>query len=90
MPKDNQLSAAMEAVDLSTSDVEEALSEPIGKPAFNTHSTSLAGEFEAKGKAIISQVAEVDAKMALLSAEREDLMLAYSMLSHGLRARETR
>ncbi len=68
--------------------VEKALSEGMGRPTFNTHSTALAGEFAAKAASIKAQVAEVDDKIAHLNAERDDLMLAYSMLSHGMTARE--
>jgi hypothetical protein len=67
--------------------VEEALAKK-DPPVFNTHSTALAGEMASKGKAYIAMVADVDAKIAALQAERTDLMLAYSMLNHGMQARE--
>jgi hypothetical protein len=70
---------------------ENAVAEALGKkepPVFNTHSTALAGEMASKGKAYVAMVADIDAKIAALQAERTDLMLAYSMLDHGMQARE--
>jgi len=67
--------------------VSEALQKP--SPVFNTHSAALAGEIAAKAESYKAMVAEIDAKLNLLEAERTDLMLAYSMLSHAMSARET-
>jgi len=69
--------------------VEAALAAPIGRPICTTHSTAFAGELVAKGESIKAQVADIDAQIEALEAQREDLMLAYSMISHALTARET-
>jgi len=69
--------------------VEEALTAPIGRPICTTHSAALAGELVAKGESIKAQVADIDAQIEALEAQREDLMLAYSMISHAMTARET-
>jgi hypothetical protein len=66
--------------------VAAALSEP--KPIFRTHSTALAGEIAAKAESYKALVAEIDARIAALEAERTDLMLSYSMLSGAMNARE--
>lgn len=58
-------------------------------PVFNTHSTALARELQAKADGIKSQIADIDAKLVALNDERTDLMLAYSMLSAAAGARET-
>ncbi|XAI96310.1 hypothetical protein [Microcystis phage Mae-JY30] len=76
-------------VEAATDEIEEALKAPATAPIFTTHSDGLAGEINAKAVAFKAMVAEVDAKIAALEAEREDLMLAYSMLSHAMTARET-
>ena len=55
---------------------------------FNTHSVALARELKAKADSIISQVADIDAKLKAFNNERTDLMLAYSMLSAAASARE--
>lgn len=68
--------------------VAAALDEPAGPPIVNTHSTALAGEFSARAESFKAMAGDLDAKIALLVAEREDVMLAYSMLSHGMTARE--
>lgn len=57
-------------------------------PIFTTHSTSLAREFEAKAKGYIDQIADLDRQISELQAQRTDYMLSYSMLSHGMQARE--
>lgn len=87
---DTTLSRAMQAADqpITTNEIAAALEQKITGPIFNTHSTALAGEFRARADGLRLQIAEVDAKIALLDAERTDLMLTFSMISHGMTARE--
>jgi len=94
--QDNGLGEALRRVDAgaaaegsAVTAVEKALTAPVGKPIFNTHSNALAGEFNARAESLKAQIAEVDAKIAALNAERTDLMLTYSMLAKGMQARET-
>lgn len=74
--------------------IDKALTEAVrngiagAAPPFNTHSVALAGKLNAEAEGYKSQVADVDAKIAALQAERTDLMLAYSMLSAAMGARE--
>lgn len=81
------IKGAMAAADARLEEgVAAALAEP--KPIFRTHSSALAGEITAKAESYKAMVAEIDAKLAQLEAERTDLMLAYSMLSGAMGARE--
>lgn len=68
-----------------------AISEELQKPSqvFNTHSAVLAGEFAAKAENYKALIAEIDIQIDRLEAERNDLMLSYSMLARALAARET-
>lgn len=77
--------------DVQTDAVEGAVERALQDRApaiYNTHSIALAGEMNAKAEGIKLMVADMDAKIAALQAERTDLMLSYSMLSHGMQARE--
>lgn len=64
--------------------VEHALTDPA--KTFNTHSNALAGRLIAEERALIEIVADIDAKIADLQAQRTDAMLAHSMISHALGA----
>lgn len=99
--EDNTLTGAMQRADAAGSEATEskeldrALAQTVedgirmaDAPICTTHSTSLAREFAAKGESIRDQIADVDAEIAVLQAKRTDLMLSYSMLSHGMSARE--
>jgi hypothetical protein len=67
--------------------VEDALADQSA-PVFNTHSTALAGKMMAEAEGYRSMIADIDAKIEALNAERTDVMLAYSMLSKGIEAKE--
>lgn len=54
----------------------------------SVHTQNMQKRLEAEGKMLITQVNEVDRKIAELQAERTDLMRAYSMINHGLIAGE--
>ena len=86
-PIKDAMAAADERLEAS---VAAALAEPVAppKPIFRTHSTALAGEIAAKAESYKAMVAEIDARIAALEAERTDLMLSYSMLSSAMGARE--
>jgi hypothetical protein len=88
MSKSDQAVSASRIIDEAA--LESAVHEGIIEtpPMFNTHSVALAGKMEAEAAAYRAQVADVDAKIKLLQAERTDLMLAYSMLSAAMTARE--
>jgi hypothetical protein len=68
-----------------------AVSGELQKPSavFNTHSAVLAGEFAAKAENYKALIAELDDQISRLEAERDDLMLSYTMLARALGARET-
>jgi len=68
-----------------------AVSGELQRPSggFNTHSAVLAGEFAAKAESYKALIAELDDQIGKLEAERDDLMLSYTMLAQALGARET-
>lgn len=81
------------AADEETSQqLQDAVSDGIAAPppVFNTHSTALAAKLNAEAEGYKNQVADIDAQIATLNAQRTDLMLAYSMLSAAMAARERR
>jgi hypothetical protein len=72
-----------------SAELQQAVSDGIAStPIFNTYSTALAGKLRAEADGYKAQVADIDAKIAALQAERTDLMLSYSMLSAAMSARE--
>jgi len=64
------------------------IAEDIGaKPPFSTHSDTLAGELSSRAEGYKKMVADLDAKIALLDAERDDLLKAYQMLSSAMQVK---
>lgn len=57
-------------------------------PIVTTHSHGVDALFAAQEISLKSIIADLDAKIALLNAERTDAMLAYSMLSAGRAAKD--
>ncbi len=67
--------------------VQEALEDKTQtQPVFTTHSNALAGMLIAHERQLKEKVADIDAKIAELNAERTDAMLAESGVSAALQA----
>ena len=67
--------------------VSEAIAAPAA-PVFNTHSQALAGRLIAEQRALIEIVADIDAQLGALNAQRTDAMLAQSGITNALAALE--
>lgn len=67
--------------------VQKALND-TSLPVFNTFTHAIDALFAAQELTIKAQVADIDAKIAALNAERTNAMLAFSMLSAGRMAKE--
>lgn len=101
MPKlsadENPVKTAMQKVDQveqhidNAIDIADTIAKAIDAPApvYTTHSHGVDALFAAQEISLKAIVADIDAKIAALQAERTDAMLAYSMLSAGRMAKET-
>lgn len=71
--------------------LEQAVADGMLREAevFTAYSAALAGKLSAEAQALKEQVAEIDAEIARQQAKRTDAMLAYSMIDHAMRARES-
>ena len=92
---DDTLSGALRAADraiatdrAAAAAVTAATEPGATAPVFTTHSHGVGALLAAQELALREIVADIDAKIAQLQAERTDAMLAYSMINAGKAARE--
>jgi len=98
-PTGTGLSDVLKAAETKVVDVAEKAKEAVAAaldsaaetvgvtPPFSTHSDTLAGELSSRAAGYKKMVADLDAKIDQLQAERDDLLHAYNMLSAAMQVK---